>query len=65
MISEHNTSVLDSLSSYFKPEFLNRFDAIIEFNHLEKENLVKIVDLMLKRLTRNINRTKHYNDCFR
>ncbi len=41
------TSVLDSLSSYFKPEFLNRFDAIIEFNHLEKDNLVKIVDLML------------------
>ena len=29
-------SVLDSLSSYFKPEFLNRFDTIIEFNHLEK-----------------------------
>jgi ATP-dependent Clp protease ATP-binding subunit ClpE len=44
------TSVLDSLSSYFKPEFLNRFDAIIEFNHLAKENLVKIVDLMLKDL---------------
>lgn len=44
------TSVLDSLSSYFKPEFLNRFDAIIEFNHLEKDDLVKIVDLMLKDL---------------
>ncbi|TYR79817.1 AAA domain-containing protein [Priestia megaterium] len=45
-----HASVLDSLSSYFKPEFLNRFDAIIEFNHLEKENLVQIVDLMLVEL---------------
>jgi ATP-dependent Clp protease ATP-binding subunit ClpE len=43
-------SVLDSLSSYFKPEFLNRFDTIIEFNHLEKDNLIKIVDLMLAEL---------------
>ncbi|MBM7704744.1 ATP-dependent Clp protease ATP-binding subunit [Metabacillus iocasae] len=40
-------SILDSLSSYFKPEFLNRFDAIIEFNHLDKQDLVKIVDLLL------------------
>ncbi|WP_416149836.1 AAA family ATPase [Salipaludibacillus sp. HK11] len=44
------TSIMDSLSSYFKPEFLNRFDAIIEFNHLEKENLIEIVDLMLEDL---------------
>ncbi|UTR09908.1 ATP-dependent Clp protease ATP-binding subunit [Evansella sp. LMS18] len=40
-------SVLESLSNYFKPEFLNRFDAIIEFNHLSKDNLVQIVELML------------------
>lgn len=44
------SSVLDSLSSYFKPEFLNRFDAIIEFNHLEKDSLIKIVDIMLNDL---------------
>lgn len=44
------TSILDSLSSSFKPEFLNRFDAIIEFDHLEKDSLVKIVDLMLHEL---------------
>ncbi|NEU30963.1 AAA domain-containing protein [bacterium LRH843] len=43
-------SVLDSLSVYFKPEFLNRFDAIIEFNQLEKDSLLKIVDLMLNEL---------------
>lgn len=41
------SSVLDSLSAYFKPEFLNRFDAIIEFKPLEKEHLLEIVDLML------------------
>ncbi|NNV05140.1 ATP-dependent Clp protease ATP-binding subunit [Geobacillus sp. C56-T2] len=41
------SSVLDSLSAYFKPEFLNRFDAIIEFKPLEKAHLLEIVDLML------------------
>jgi ATP-dependent Clp protease ATP-binding subunit ClpE len=44
------TSILDSLSSYFKPEFLNRFDAIIEFKPLEKEHMLQIVDLMLDEL---------------
>ena len=32
---------------YFRPEFLNRFNAVIEFSHLSKEDLSKIVDLML------------------
>jgi ATP-dependent Clp protease ATP-binding subunit ClpE len=40
-------SVVDELTNYFKPEFLNRFDDIIEFNALTKENLMKIVSLML------------------
>lgn len=40
-------SVLDSLTNYFRPEFLNRFDDIIEFNSLSKENLMHIVDLMI------------------
>jgi len=44
------TSVLDSLSSYFRPEFLNRLDAIIEFKSLEKEHMLQIVELMLKDL---------------
>ncbi|WP_413382580.1 AAA family ATPase [Alkalihalobacillus sp. 1P02AB] len=43
-------SVLDSLSSFFKPEFLNRFDNIIEFKHLQKDNLIQIVELMLEEL---------------
>ncbi|MEH7380663.1 AAA family ATPase [Bacillus sp. JJ1533] len=41
------SSILESLGSFFKPEFLNRFDAIIEFKQLEKDHLLQIVDLML------------------
>lgn len=40
-------SVIDSLGGFFKPEFLNRFDSIIEFKALEKEHLLAIVDLMI------------------
>ncbi|MHA3066435.1 ATP-dependent Clp protease ATP-binding subunit [Lacticaseibacillus saniviri] len=40
-------SVLDQLGNYFKPEFLNRFDDIIEFRPLSKDNLMKIVSLMI------------------
>ncbi|MBS4177316.1 ATP-dependent Clp protease ATP-binding subunit [Lederbergia citrea] len=44
------TSILDSLGSFFKPEFINRFDSIIEFNNLEKDHLLSIVDLLLEEL---------------
>ncbi|MGJ7919687.1 AAA family ATPase [Neobacillus sp. LXY-4] len=44
------SNILESLGSFFKPEFLNRFDSIIEFKSLEKEQLLKIVDLMLEEL---------------
>ncbi|MCF6411186.1 ATP-dependent Clp protease ATP-binding subunit [Pseudalkalibacillus salsuginis] len=40
-------SILENLGDYFKPEFLNRFDTIIQFNELNEEHLVQIVDLML------------------
>lgn len=40
-------SVLNQLGDFFSPEFMNRFDGIIEFKGLEKENLLSIVDLML------------------
>ncbi|GKV68861.1 ATP-dependent Clp protease ATP-binding subunit ClpE [Sporosarcina sp. NCCP-2716] len=46
--TEHESVVtLDMLGDYFKPEFLNRFDAIVPFNELSEENLLEIVDLML------------------
>ena len=41
-------SVLGELGNFFSPEFMNRFDGIIEFQSLSKENLLKIVDLMLE-----------------
>ncbi|MBS4193785.1 ATP-dependent Clp protease ATP-binding subunit [Lederbergia citri] len=44
------TSILDSLGSFFKPEFLNRFDSIIEFNKLEKNHLLSIIQLLLNEL---------------
>ena len=47
---EEESSIIDSLGSFFKPEFLNRFDSIIEFKALEKEHLLSIVDLMLDEL---------------
>jgi ATP-dependent Clp protease ATP-binding subunit ClpE len=43
-------SILDSLGSFFKPEFLNRFDSIIEFNSLDKDHILTIVDLMISEL---------------
>ena len=47
----NEANILDSLGSFFKPEFLNRFDNIIEFRSLEKDELLQIVDLMLAELS--------------
>ncbi|KPB04045.1 ATP-dependent Clp protease ATP-binding subunit [Bacillus sp. CHD6a] len=49
--SPETNSVIESLSNYFKPEFLNRFDGIIEFSQLHKDHLLSIVDIMLGELT--------------
>jgi ATP-dependent Clp protease ATP-binding subunit ClpE len=46
----NEASILDSLGNFFKPEFLNRFDSIIEFKSLEKDHLLQIVDLLLAQL---------------
>ena len=46
-------SLTKRLEPYFRPEFLNRFNAIVEFHHLTKEDLKQIVDLMLK----DVNKT--------
>ncbi|WP_026770752.1 ATP-dependent Clp protease ATP-binding subunit [Sediminibacillus terrae] len=48
-------STLENLSAYFKPEFLNRFDAIIPFNELQESDLVQIVDLMIAELAETLN----------
>ncbi|WP_343094284.1 ATP-dependent Clp protease ATP-binding subunit [Streptococcus australis] len=46
--------LMDRLKPYFRPEFLNRFDAVIEFSHLRKEDLSKIVDLMLAEVNKTL-----------
>ena len=46
--------LMDRLKPYFRPEFLNRFNAVIEFSHLSKENLSKIVDLMLVEVNKTL-----------
>lgn len=45
---EDKESARKDMSQFFKPEFLNRLDDVIEFNELTKPDLLKIVDLMLK-----------------
>ena len=46
--------LLDRLKPFFRPEFLNRFNAVIEFSHLSKEDLSKIVDLMLEEVNKTL-----------
>ncbi|MGG0644603.1 ATP-dependent Clp protease ATP-binding subunit [Sporosarcina gallistercoris] len=56
--TEHESvTMLETLGDYFKPEFLNRFDAIVAFNELTEENLLEIVDLMLGDLQETIEVT--------
>ncbi|GIN74163.1 ATP-dependent Clp protease ATP-binding subunit ClpE [Bacillus sp. J14TS2] len=49
------TSILQSLGSFFKPEFLNRFDSIVEFNLLEKNDLLQIIQLLLDELQHKLH----------
>lgn len=49
------TSILESLGAFFKPEFLNRFDSIIQFNSLSKDELLQIVDLLFNELTNTVS----------
>ena len=45
--AKKDEKLMDRLAPYFRPEFLNRFNAVIEFKHLTKEDLKEIVNLML------------------
>lgn len=44
---QQDQSLMDKLAPFFRPEFLNRFNGIVEFSHLTKQDLSQIVDLML------------------
>ena len=48
--------LMDRLKPFFRPEFLNRFNAVIEFSHLSKEDLSKIVDLMLVEVNKTLSK---------
>lgn len=48
--------LMDRLKPFFRPEFLNRFNAVIEFSHLTKEDLSKIVDLMLAEVNQTLTK---------
>ena len=51
---ENKVDVMDRISPFFRPEFLNRFNAVIEFNQLSKDDLKKIVDLMLDQVNKTL-----------
>lgn len=51
---EDKPELMDRLKPFFRPEFLNRFNAVIEFSHLTKEDLSKIVDLMLAEVNQTL-----------
>ena len=50
--------VMDSLRQHFKPEFLNRIDEVVVFNNLDKEKIIKIVDIQLDILKKRLQDKK-------
>ncbi|WP_368545485.1 AAA family ATPase [Enterococcus faecalis] len=54
--NKENKKIEEFLSQYFRPEFLNRFNGIVEFSHLTKEDLMKIVDLMIDNVNQTLER---------
>ena len=51
---DKDMKIMDRIAPYFRPEFLNRFNGVIEFSHLTKEDLNEIVDLMLDEVNKTI-----------
>ncbi|HEN6526531.1 TPA: ATP-dependent Clp protease ATP-binding subunit [Streptococcus agalactiae] len=54
--SDKNLKIMERISPYFRPEFLNRFNGVIEFSHLSKDDLNEIVDLMLDEVNQTIGK---------
>ena len=61
-IEGRTKSVLGRLNQFFTPEFLNRFDGIVEFKALSKENLLLILDLMLSEVNEQLARQEIHVD---
>ncbi len=53
---DKDMKIMDRIAPYFRPEFLNRFNGIIEFSHLTKDDLNEIVDLMLAEVSKTITK---------
>ena len=51
---ENKVDVMERIAPFFRPEFLNRFNVVIEFNQLSKDDLKKIVDLMLDQVNKTL-----------
>ena len=51
---KEDKDIMKKIAPYFRPEFLNRFNAVIEFSHLTKEDLKQIVDLMLGEVNKTL-----------
>ncbi|WP_105123411.1 ATP-dependent Clp protease ATP-binding subunit [Streptococcus suis] len=51
---EEEPDIMDRIAPFFRPEFLNRFNAVIEFKHLDKEDLKAIVELMLAQVNKTL-----------
>ncbi|HGC8396095.1 TPA: AAA family ATPase [Streptococcus agalactiae] len=54
--SDKDLKIMERISPYFHPEFLNRFNGVIEFSHLSKDDLNEIVDLMLDEVNQTIGK---------
>lgn len=54
--SDKDLKIMERISPYFRPEFLNRFNGVIEFSHLNKDDLSEIVDLMLDEVNQTISK---------
>ncbi|HGI2818869.1 TPA: AAA family ATPase [Streptococcus agalactiae] len=54
--SDKDLKIMERISPYFRPEFLNRFNGVIEFSHLSKDDLSEIVDLMLDEVNQTIGK---------
>ncbi|HFI0357940.1 TPA: ATP-dependent Clp protease ATP-binding subunit [Streptococcus suis] len=52
--AEENQDIMDRIASFFRPEFLNRFNAVIEFKHLDKDDLKAIVELLLAQVNKTL-----------
>ncbi|MCH4172051.1 MAG: ATP-dependent Clp protease ATP-binding subunit [Lactobacillus sp.] len=54
--ADQDTDLMTKLAPYFRPEFLNRFNGIVEFSHLTKKDLGQIVDLMLTDVQKTLDK---------